>query len=360
MNTNQSINIAYTSSTEYGKYIPIAVFSLLSNNQSSNFNIYILTNGISDHDQSRIGKVIEHFGNASIKYLIIDETRFAKLGIKQTAIHQYYGFYRFMLEELLPDAKKVLHLGLDTLILDDLDVFFKSDFEGKSIITADNLTLTHNFVIAYKNCGKNIDITDNELRYLKSQGVDDHEYFNDDVVFYNLKTMRQKDKGTKYLLKFSSELLGENTIVPFSTQTIQNIAFFGDDKKVSGSYNVGVNNVTTDLLAIKDNENPCSNMKIIQYFDPKPWGILRSFPVGKIYFHYYKECLSLLGDMPFIQPNRLALLRSGKAIEAITPRQLYPAMSKAFRQAMFIFKRHEGFYHNVKRVKINSSDWYRG
>ena len=105
---------------------------MLSQNNDTFINFYILVSNITNEQKTVINKISEEHKNCKINYIDMgDQFKEYILPIK---IWSTANYYRLKLPELLPDIKKIIYLDTDTIIYKDLTKLYNHDIEGKYFI----------------------------------------------------------------------------------------------------------------------------------------------------------------------------------------------------------------------------------
>ena len=160
-------------------------------------------------------------------------------------------------------------MDIDTVVLDSLEEFYDSDFDG-------------NYVTA---CPGN-----NEKKHLERLGLDtDGCYFNAGVILFNLKKIRE-DFSADFL--FETYEKNEEKIW-FSDQDVMNIVFAGKIKRIDDrKYNYIV--MSEQNISLKQYNKIKNNIAVIHYVRHiKPWQIYFS---GKVRYIYLKAMMKTLAD----------------------------------------------------------------
>ena len=159
-----TINICFCIDENYVCQLGAVLLSLVDSNKQNKVNIFVLSNGVTEHSKQRLAKTIE-----SIEYFEITFVNSQDKSVNELEAGGHISsatYIRFEIPALLKNIDKVLYLDADLVITDDLSDFW-------------NVELDDNYVAAVENPFFN--------RY-KSLGISpEFGYFNAGVLLMNLK-----------------------------------------------------------------------------------------------------------------------------------------------------------------------------
>ena len=131
------MNIAYTSSNEYAKFVGISIYSLLDNNKSvKNISIYIIDMGIDEDNKNKIKCIVAKY-NRNIEFISAEKQ------IKELANHHKFddfhgginSYVKILPGLFLPKIDRVLFLDADTIIVCNLEEMYNKNL-GDALIAA--------------------------------------------------------------------------------------------------------------------------------------------------------------------------------------------------------------------------------
>lgn len=267
------INILCATDSNYAALCGIMLTSLFENNKNSTFNIYILTDGITNEDQKKLERLTSS-NNADLSIIKLNASDFSNCPIWPGDHLSTAAYYRLMVSELLPKSiNKVLYIDCDIIVNDSIQALWEQNIEDVAI----GAVLDAEFF--------------NSEFYQRLQIKNKNQYFNSGVLLINLEYWRRKNvvkrcfeciEKNKHLLRFHDQdtlnmvLQEEVTILPikYNLQTPFLMTCF------SSNY---INIMPEIKQAI---QRPC----IIHYIGSgKPWnGKISNHPF-KSYFHHYKN-----------------------------------------------------------------------
>ena len=265
------MKVAFAANNEYVPHLEIALFSLLRNNQTHSFAIYILSSDITKKSEKKLRKVCDHFGNASIE--VVDMSgRFDSL---KTLAHFSRDMYsRYLLSEILSRDERVLYLDGDILVTGDVSELYFSD-------------ISDSYVAGIRDHG----IAKPMFKeYMRTLGLKGSDYINSGVLVMNLEKIRQDNK-VKALIDKTAEL---SDIIQHPDQDVINIIF-----KNKITYMGSVWNFQDEDR--KNNTEKLSDVHIIHYTtEKKPWNTpneLREYNTDahELYEQYEAEYFAALG-----------------------------------------------------------------
>lgn len=182
--------------------------SIMLNQQDNTFiKFYVLVSkNIYKEQKPIIDKICQEHINCNISYFIINEEfkEFSSSGAinRTTAI-----FYRLLLQNLLPNEKKIIYFDCDTLIYKDLNKFY-------------NLNIDNNYYLGQY-----------EGKPIKKYGPGLKDFINSGVILINLENLRNDNiyqkmyefikKNDKHLLLLDQDVINvvcnkKNGFIPFN------------------------------------------------------------------------------------------------------------------------------------------------
>ncbi len=253
-----TINICFCIDENYVCQLGAVLLSLVDSNKQNKVNIFVLSNGVTEHSKQRLAKTIE-----SIEYFEITFVNSQDKSVNELEAGGHISsatYIRFEIPALLKNIDKVLYLDADLVITDDLSDFW-------------NVELDDNYVAAVENPFFN--------RY-KSLGISpEFGYFNAGVLLMNLKRWRESNVQQKAV-----EFLNNNKAVcEMFDQDALNAVFNGNWIKVPLRWNLQ----TIYLRRKKSLSNLSDEISkayrspgIIHYSSSsKPWDFLDPHPKTK-------------------------------------------------------------------------------
>lgn len=214
------LNIVYASDNNYTSFLSISLNSLLENNEKDfdNINIYILDDGISEKNKT---KIIKLFKSRTCNITFIETKKLNKMDFKILGLERNLNstslttYARLFISTLLPkDIDKVLYLDCDSLIVNS----YKELWE---------LNIDNYYCAGVFDC---INTAVKEFLGFKK----DENYFNAGALLINLKKWRENNVEEKFI-KFMAN--NQNRFYQHDQGVINNI-FKNNIKIISPKYNL--------------------------------------------------------------------------------------------------------------------------
>ena len=191
---DNNVAIALASNDYFVPYMATTLYSLIAHaDNNKNYDIFILSQDISEVNKERLKKQYKGKDNLSIRF--IDPTGLITGYDFFTRGHlSMETYYRLVLPELLPNYDKILYLDSDMIIQKDVAEIYEEDVEGYLLAAchdADTAGLYNGFEPGKK------EYTDKILK-LKEP----YQYFQAGVLLLNLKEFR-KTYSTEEIMKYA-------------------------------------------------------------------------------------------------------------------------------------------------------------
>lgn len=233
-----NISIAFCFNDRYSVIAAGAVSSLIKNTTIKyNYDIYIITDDISDHNRYRLNK-INNKENVKIKFIDVDISDYFTGELVTCGRLSKDTYTRLFLHKILPFLEKVLYLDGDLIITSDIADLYNTDLSNYSVAAALDVDATQGPEILssrkipdsfpeqvkkYKNR------YDYYTQYLGFTLKDIKGYFNAGVLLLNLKRAAM-------ILDKAPNLLKRRYIN--NDQCILNLLFKDDKLILEQRYNV--------------------------------------------------------------------------------------------------------------------------
>lgn len=173
-----NISIAFESSEYFVPYLSVAIASLLAHvSEFRNYDIILFSSGIKEQDEAELLKLCDGMSNVSIR--LVDPTQMVRKYI-ESARYNYLviNYYRMALPWILSEYSKVINLGADLLVEQDIAELFQINLE-------DSCYLAGAPDIAYQGKLRG-EISPRELSLSDPQA-----YINSDVLLLELDKIRR-------------------------------------------------------------------------------------------------------------------------------------------------------------------------
>lgn len=283
-------SIVLVANEGYVQHAAVMLCSLFETNKCKEFDIYLLTDGISEKSESRLQKLCTRYNSRLIVKLPEQElSGFLGINLKELPVGQWNTmmYYKLFMPVMLPkECERCLFLDVDMIINDDIQTLYNWELNGSIIAAAE-------------------DIPDCDESHKPRLGMAQSDiYINSGVMVCDLRAWRKKETVTPIFdyVKTISDIIineqdvialyfkGELTLLPIRWN--MTTFYFMRVPKIFGKY-------LSELPEAKRNPG------IIHFAAPiKPWYRDCTHPYRGKYHHYLK--LSGWPPMPFAYFNKLS------------------------------------------------------
>lgn len=194
LNTEKTVPIVFAANATFAPVCAVAISSVIANsNRNYQYDIIVLESDISKTDKKLIKNMASPYDNISVRF-------FNACGIVEnynlTANDHITveTYYRFLIQEILPDYDKVLYLDGDLVCNRDVAELYDTDIEEYLLAAAKDPDM----------CGQ-LNLPNSDVyRYLTHDVCmqNPFDYFQAGVLLLNTKEMRKRYSMTEWL-KFS-------------------------------------------------------------------------------------------------------------------------------------------------------------
>ncbi|MDD7015114.1 MAG: glycosyltransferase family 8 protein [Treponema sp.] len=270
------INLALCTDDNFIYPTLTAIDSVLKNNATTLFSVFIVTAGISDKSR----EIIKAFSSekqkhAGIKIITVDKTILSGCPVKDSDHVSISTYLRVLLPSIIPEnIKKILYMDGDILCVSSLETFYNTD-------------------ISQKSCAAVHDERNNSceifgrLDYCSKNG-----YFNAGVILINLEWWRKNNVQNKTL-----EFISENPEkCLWHDQDALNYILNGTVEWADFRYNLTQGflfdkpKLEIDEAYQDDIESAIKNPCLIHYCAAyKPWHVECNSPYKKLWRMQYRE-----------------------------------------------------------------------
>ncbi len=246
----ETMNAVITVDDNYIRPALIMLESLFESNPSA--RIWLLYSNVSDENIDRLSAHVRGLGG-EFTALRVGEELFANAPTNKYFTREMY--YRLLIPELLPqEEQRALYLDPDIIIMENLDDFYNTDFEGKLLVAVPDIQ------------GDAIP----ERRAKLGLGEGFH-YVNSGVLLFNIPAMRGKFRLDDLL----SFLGGCEIELEFPDQDLINLYFRDDIKYAPRRYNFSTEYVDSGDFAryvLSPSYRRSEDVAIAHYMGKcKPW-----------------------------------------------------------------------------------------
>ncbi len=232
LENKSSVPIVFAGDDGYVTPILVALTSLNLNTKTK-IDVFILTSGFSQENQSLLNKLDKRLNHIQIKIISVDESYFKNLPVNKNWSTGIY--YRYLIPLIFKDYQKVLYLDGDILVLKDLTKLFATNIE--------------NYALAGVN--------DADLDFFLKKPLFNKQnfYINSGMLLINIDKFKTKVNNL-----FITTNMYKNTFTHYDQDAI-NLIFKDEIKLLPPKYNTLVNTEIPSLQTV-----------IYHYSgQPKPW-----------------------------------------------------------------------------------------
>lgn len=303
-------NIVIVANEAYMQHAAVMLCSLFETNRNKKFDIYLLTDGITDTSENRLQEMCHKYSSRLI--VKQPETELGKslgINLKDLPVGQWHTmmYYKLFMPVMLPpQCDRCLFLDVDMVINDDIQPLYDWDLQGNIIAAAEDIP----------DCNE----THKPRLGMKLSDI----YINSGVMVCNLSAWRKKEAGApifEYVKKVSGNIMNEQDVIAMYFKgelTLLPIRW-----NMTTFYFMRVPKIFDKYLSLLP-EAKC-NPGIIHFAAPiKPWFKDCSHP----YKGLYKKYLSMTEWKNFRFVNW----------EALTPRQRVNKIIKNFLNNIGVLK----------------------
>lgn len=259
-------NIVFATDQNYIQHLGVALVSLLENNKTAKFTVFILHDGMSEENFNKLQGIADKYA-CDLKSIFIDDKIFNTL----VTTHHFTkaNYYRLLIPELLnDDIHQVLYLDADIVINGSLEELFTYDMQNYAIAAVEALNFNRHAALQMSSTSR---------------------YFCSGVMLLNLDQCRNEalDKKVIEFIETNNAVIemvdqdGLNAVVdghwlPLAPKYDQQTSFFSADR--------------TSILQHFDENEFSESLKhpiIIHYTGTsKPWHYLNRHPYKYLYWKY--------------------------------------------------------------------------
>ena len=176
-----NIPVFIASDDNYAPHVASLIASIMSNT-SPFIEFYILSDGISNINKTKIIALQERFSDCSIEFIDIDMSVFSEFKIGVNMQNGDYitlaTFNRYLIPELKPQIDRAIYLDPDIIVLRDIKLLWETDMENYALAAVADL-----------NIPTKIYQKERTALQLSSQ----HVYFNAGVLLIDCKKWRENN-----------------------------------------------------------------------------------------------------------------------------------------------------------------------
>ena len=223
MKNDHAIAIAFAANHSFVPYFAACLQSLLTHSSSENrYDLVLLHTDITREDQKWLLEMTIPYPNASLRFYDV-KPLICHYNLKATGHISVETYFRFLIQEIMPEYDKVLYLDSDMIINADVAALYQTDVEGYLLAAVRDPEFLGHLHGANRRIQRYI------LGTLKLNNPQD--YFQAGVILFNTKELR-KTYTIGQWLSFSSEPY------MYNDQDVLNLYCQGRAKILDMSWNV--------------------------------------------------------------------------------------------------------------------------
>ena len=253
-------SIVFAADEAYTQHLGVALQSMLSSNQDSSFDVYIISGGISHQSADKLQIIASNF-DCQLTHLVFKSSIFDDLATGSDHLTPA-AFYRLMMPELI-DVEKVIYLDSDLIV-------------NGSINSLWNSLPNNSFLSAVEDAGF---VSHNELNMDAGS-----RYFNSGVMVINLKKWREAGLGRE-VIKFIDT---NPERITYADQCGLNAVINGKWTRLPPKYNLQTYMYKSDIsprFITEDLQKAKLYPVIVHYSGPsKPWHFTNRHPYKHLYY----------------------------------------------------------------------------
>lgn len=191
MSEKQIIPIVFATDDGYAPYLGVALHSLIQHIKSEHeYQVHIFYTRLTKEHQRRLQSM--ETAQVSISFVDLTDKTQEFTDFSDKTYVTVESLYRFLIPELLPQAKKVLYLDCDIVVLDDVSTLYQLDLQDNLLGVAD-IALEKDMKYHFQNV----------LQLGTEQG------FNAGVLLLNTEKMQEEKIKEKGIACLQEDWVGE-------------------------------------------------------------------------------------------------------------------------------------------------------
>ncbi len=215
--------IVFAANDGFVPYFAACLQSLLDCSSSkNNYDIVLLHKDICESNQKLLLEMVRGFDNVSLRFYNVGFV-VGQYSLKANAHISEETYYRFLIQDVLPDYDEILYLDCDIIICTDVAKIFDEDLTGFYLAA----TRDPDFAGQINGANKKT------IKYINSSFHmnDPHNYFQAGVILFNIKEMKEA-YSTEEWLQFAS------TPYMYNDQDVLNLYCEGKVKYLDMKWNL--------------------------------------------------------------------------------------------------------------------------
>lgn len=264
--SSKTVPIVFAASDKFVPVFATCLESLLGHlNQKYNYDVILIQSDVTNGNKSRLSKMVEPYKNVSLRFYDA-MCLLPGYKLKANAHISVETYYRFLIQDAMPEYEKVLYLDCDLVINDDITKLYETDISEYTLAA----TRDPDFLGQINGANRET------MRYVKTKFKmkNPYNYFQAGVLLFNEKRMREKHSVDEWLRLASKPYM-------YNDQDVLNLECEGEVKYVDMSWGMIVDHAHTRIDEVisfapddvqREYKLAHANPKIIHYAGfRKPW-----------------------------------------------------------------------------------------
>ena len=178
------VPVVFAADNNYVPQLTTTIYSAIKNaNPNRFYDVVVLQRDIAGDKQERMWRFFEQFPNMSLRFLNVERELSGYELSTNNAHISVETYYRFLIQQLMPDYDKVLYLDSDIIITGDIAKLYDTDLQGNLLGAIRDIDFLGNLNVKR---GKRMAYAKNVLK-MKNP----YDYFQAGVLVLNTKAMRE-------------------------------------------------------------------------------------------------------------------------------------------------------------------------
>ena len=219
------VPVVFASGNNYVPIMTNAIYSMIKNaNSDFRYDVVVLHKNVTSENQDAMIKFFSKFDNMSLRFFNV-ESIVEDFALVASAGHiGTETYYRFLIQEVLPEYDKVVYLDSDIVVTGDISELYELDLGSKLLGAVRDIDFLGNLNLKDNNRLK----YNRDVLHLR----DPYDYFQAGVLLLNTKELRKKHTIEEWLQ------LTDNEDLLYDDQDILNMECEGNVEFIPMKWNV--------------------------------------------------------------------------------------------------------------------------
>ena len=217
------VPVVFAASNSFVPYFAVCFQSMIENTSScNNYDVILIESNVSEDNKKILSAMVEDYQNITLRFYNAQEL-VKNYNLKANEHITTETYYRFLIQQVIPDYKKVLYLDSDMIINSDVAQLYNTDVDGYMVAAVRDAEFLGNI----NGASKTIKAYATEVLKMKNP----YNYFQAGVLLFNETEMR-KAYSLDQWLAFAS------TPYKYNDQDVLNIYCEGRVKYIDMEWNL--------------------------------------------------------------------------------------------------------------------------